>query len=190
MGIAWGGDHKKHKVGEVLVASRIISYGSNTKVQGDAKEEHRDGTYEHLDSGWRDELHAALVHSKMVVPDEVVQKNNPHPKKPVKLEVHFGPVLSTGYLLKNAVRKAELMKYVKDHFPGEKVIGGDMESSSLGAAANNTNDNPLNWLWIKGICDHADEKKADGWQKCAAAGAADVLVQLLMRPELRTKLTP
>lgn len=170
VGVAWGADADKQKLGDVLVASRIVSYASNTKVQPNGDEEHRDLTYEHLDNGWRDQLHTALV----------------HPSSKLQANVHYGPILSAGYLLKNARRKAELITYARNH--GHVVIGGDMESFSLAAAANTTNNRSLHWLWIKGVCDHATAEKEDGWQDYAAARAALVLEELLNRNNLRAML--
>lgn len=172
VGVAWGADADKCKLGDVLVASRIVSYASNTKVQPNGDEEHRDLTYEHLDNGWRDQLHTAFVHQSS--------------KKPNVHYVHYGPILSAGYLLKNARRKAELITYARNHV--HDVIGGDMESFSLAAAANTTNNRSLHWLWIKGVCDHATAEKADGWQVRAAANAALVLEELLNRNNLRAML--
>ncbi|HNP73135.1 MAG TPA: hypothetical protein PKK15_18625, partial [Kouleothrix sp.] len=157
IGVAFGMNPSKQKIGDVLVASEIIPYnpiraGATTLERGqrlasDAALFNRfDNTYD-----WQ-----------FTRPDGTLCR------------VHKGTVLSGEELIDNAERKAELQQ----RFP--EAIGGEMEGTGL-SAASFYERRP--WILIKAICDWADGTKHSQHQPFAAAAAASLVNNVLSDPE-------
>jgi hypothetical protein len=87
-------------------------------------------------------------------------------------EVHFGSVLSG----EKVVASADFLKDFRDVWT--TVAGIEMEAAGTALAVHRSETQPQ-FLMVKGICDFADEDKADGWQAYAADAAGAFVVQLL-----------
>ncbi|KAG9647368.1 Pfs, NACHT and ankyrin domain protein, partial [Aureobasidium melanogenum] len=81
-------------------------------------------------------------------------------------EIHYGVIASGDTLVKNAVRRDELVKGT-----GEECICFEMEAAGI--------MNTFPCVVIRGICDYADSHKNDRWQGYAAATAAAYAKELL-----------
>jgi nucleoside phosphorylase len=155
-GIAFGSDRKKQRIGDVLVASKVIIY-----------EPQRVGTGEPIQRGpvvepgqtLLDRFRNAILW-KFLLPDKSESK------------MHFGFFLSGEKLIDNAEFKSSLLaKY-------PEAVGGDMEAAGVYAAAGK-----LDWIVTKGVCDWADGKKGDSHQQLAAAASVSLVEYVLSSPD-------
>lgn len=153
VGIAFGMDELKQRIGDVLVAAQLQDYelgrlGNSGIItpRGD-----KPGTSDR----WRNRLRIALAIKKR---DDA--------KWP---EVHFGLVLSGQKLVDNLDYRESL----KSLYSG--AIGGEMEGVGLYVSASEAK---VDWIVVKGICDWGHDKnnpEKENWQKLAAQNAARVL---------------
>jgi nucleoside phosphorylase len=157
VGIAFGMDESKQKIGDVLVATQLQDYelgrvGSNGNItpRGD-----KPGTSDPL----RNRLRHADANQRRASAD--------WPK------VHFGLVLSGQKLVDNL----DYREALKALYSG--AIGGEMEGVGLYVSATEAK---VDWIVIKGLCDWGHNKnnpEKETWQKLAAHNAARVLKSAL-----------
>jgi nucleoside phosphorylase len=148
VGIAFGKDPAKQRVGDVLVSSQIISY-----------EEQRVGA--------RTEFRGPIAEANATLVDRfrnVVGWGFPRGDG-TACAARVGPVLSGEKLVDDAAWKAALF----EQFP--QAIGGEMEGRGLYAAAT---DAGVAWILVKGICDWGDGTDHAADQPLAAAAAVDL----------------
>jgi nucleoside phosphorylase len=154
IGIAFGKDPRKQRIGDVFVASQIISY-EQQRVSKE-KIEYRGATtpsnptllnrFENIQN-WQ-----------FIGPDGSSSK------------IHIGPILSGEKLVDDPVFKAELF----DRFP--QAIGGEMEGAGLCAASGRVG---TAWILVKSICDWGDGQKHKKHQPLAAAAAVSLVHHVL-----------
>ena len=154
IGIAFGKDPRKQRIGDVFVASQIISY-EQQRVSKE-KIEYRGATtpsnptllnrFENIQN-WQ-----------FICPDGSSSK------------IHIGPILSGEKLVDDPVFKAELF----DRFP--QAIGGEMEGAGLCAASGRVG---TAWILVKSICDWGDGQKHKKHQPLAAAAAVSLVHHVL-----------
>lgn len=137
LGIAFGIDENKQKIGDILVAQQVIPYESEKLVEGASIPRgipSQSGTkiYDRFKSAfdWHYSLDGGFSSS-----------------------VHYGALLSGEKLINNK----QFMEELKRKYP--EAIGGEMESSGLASAANFQGVHE--WIIVKGICDWGYEKDAD-----------------------------
>jgi nucleoside phosphorylase len=153
VGIAFGKDPEKQRIGDVLVASQILSYeeqrvGARTEFRGPAGEASRT-----LVDRFRNVVGWAFSRG-----DGTACKHK------------VGAVLSGEKLVDDAGFKAALFA----QFP--HALGGEMEGRGLYAAASEAK---VDWILVKAICDWGDGSKHDGDQPLAAAAAVDLMCAAL-----------
>lgn len=141
VGIAFGINAKKQRIGDVLVSSHIIPY-ENARLNKD------DSIF------YRSELPPAST--LLVNRVKNVREWNYQLTKTKNAKIYLGPILSGEKLIDNERFKNELV----NTFPN--AIGGEMESAGIYVAAS---EKKLDWLIIKGICDFADGEKKSGKQE-------------------------
>jgi nucleoside phosphorylase len=158
VGIAFGKDSTKQKIGDVLVASQIIPY--ELQRAGKGKITYRSSIppsnttllnrFENI-HGW-----------KFTRPDSS------------QSEIIRGPILSGEKLIDDPVFKAKLFK----QYP--EAVGGEMEGAGLCAAAGREG---IAWILVKSICDWGDGEKnnpdKDKHQQFAAATATSLVHYML-----------
>jgi len=145
IGIAFGADSTKQKIGDVLVSESIIPY-ENQRI-GD-------------EIIFRNSVPPASPILINRIRNAIGWKFKRPDSTPVKL--YLGPILSGEKLVDNL----EFKKLLLNKFP--TAIGGEMESSGLHSAAGRYNKQ---WIVIKGICDWGDGHKNKEHQQFAAASA-------------------
>ncbi|MDI1256707.1 MAG: SUMF1/EgtB/PvdO family nonheme iron enzyme [Flavobacterium sp.] len=132
IGIAFGIDRKKQKVGDLLIAERIIPY-----------EPQRIGT-KHQNRGKSGPAGTILINRVRNINDWHFEIKNRQPT------ILVGDVLSGEKLIDDK----DFSKELTNVYPLAK--GGEMEGAGIYAAC----DGRVNeWIMIKGICDFADGKK-------------------------------
>ena len=156
VGIAFGVNPKKQKIGDILVAKQLQPYDLQ-----------RIGTTE---TG---------------VPKIILRGDKPHCSERLldrfrtthlrwkKVEVNFGLVLSGQKLIDNLDFRDQLLSL------SEEAIGGEMEGGGLYVACQQSK---VDWILVKAICDWADGKKGIGKkrkQKTAAQNAAEFVIEML-----------
>ena len=155
VGIAFGKDASKQGIGDVLVASQLISY-AEVRV-GAKKREYR---------GPIVEASGTLVDRFRNVDGwELARADG------TACEVRVGAVLSGEELIDDPDRKAELFAAFS------QAIGGEMEGRGLYAAASRAG---VAWILVKAICDWADGTKHKKDQPFAARAAVDLVHQVLV----------
>ena len=161
VGIAFGRDPNKQRIGDVLVADRIIAYEPERVGHGG-----NESRGHHPPAGPR-----LLNRFK-----NVIGWTFDHPSGD-SCRVRTGPVLSGEKLIDNPDFKSDLFT----RYP--TAIGGEMEGSGLAAAAGRVN---CEWVLVKGICDWADGNKRnphkDRDQEFAAATAVNLTQHVLTQP--------
>ncbi len=157
VGVAFGIDKKKQRIGDVLVARRIINYEMSRVNSGDKADTPRDSM------PYSGKL-LYNVFSSAIDWNHFVSKRQ-------KAKVIFGDVLSGEKLIDNL----EFCEKLKKMFP--KAIGGEMEGTGLSSACINKDIHE--WIIIKGICDWGDGKKNKKAQPRAANSAMSLVFHVL-----------
>ena len=145
VGIAWGADPQKHRMGDVLVANQVVNLDDVKKTQGRIIQR---GAQPRIDPRMN-----AIVNKTKQLWEEGEEKNG----------VHIGLYLGSNSLLNDPeVKKRILERY-------EEAIGGEMESFGIYEASN---FGEIPWIIIKGVSDWGDGNKQDGFHKLATQNAA------------------
>ena len=87
-----------------------------------------------------------------------------HRKGATRPHLHIGTIGSANMLLRYAKFRNQLAKQ-------HKTIAYEMEGAGVALAAQSLD---LQYLIVRGICDYADAKKEDKWQRYASVAAASV----------------
>lgn len=157
IGIAFGKDPERQRLGDVLVATQIVSY-----------EQQRVGKQEVTYRGTISQTGPVLLNRfRLALGWRFVDSEG------ISVAVHLGPLLSGEKLVDSSTFKQELF----DAFP--QAIGGEMEGAGLYAVAARSG---MEWIVVKGICDWADGNKNDGSQAIAAAAAASLVNHVFSEP--------
>ncbi len=153
VGIAFGKDSEKQRIGDVLVATNIIPYekqrvGSQNIFRGDIPP---------CDNTLLNRFENAMDWKFSI-------GNNSYAK------IKCGPVLSGEKLVDDPEFKQNLF----DQFP--QAIGGEMEGAGLCAATGRLR---AAWILVKAICDWADGNKKAKFQTLAAACSSSLVQHVL-----------
>lgn len=156
VGISFGVDQKKQKIGEVLVASQIQAYDLQRVGTTDTGTEKiiLRGDKPHSSEKLLDRFRTTGLYWK-------------------KAKVSFGLVLSGEKLVDNIDFRDQLRAL------SEEAIGGEMEGAGLYVACQQSK---VDWILVKAICDWADGKKGRGKkqkQKVAGQNAAGFVMEML-----------
>lgn len=153
VGIAFGLDETKQKIGDVLVSTQIQDYELGRL--------NANGTL----TTRGDKPGAADILRNCLRQTDATEKRRTRdwPK------VRFGLVLSGQKLVDNLDYRESLKALFNE------AIGGEMEGTGLYVSASPAK---IDWIVVKGICDwgyHKGQAEKDIWQKLAAKNAARVL---------------
>lgn len=153
VGVAFGKNMAKQKIGDVLVASQIIPY-----------EAQRVG--EHII------FRSPIPPSNPVLLNRFENAPNWRFTRPDGrvCTLWVGPILSGDKLVDNTTFKSQLFQ----QFP--QAIGGEMEGAGLCAASGRVG---VAWILVKSICDWGDGTKQDFHQPLAAAAATSLVHHVL-----------
>jgi nucleoside phosphorylase/tetratricopeptide (TPR) repeat protein len=156
VGIAFGVNPNKQKIGGILVARQLQPYELQrvgTTATGETKIVWR-GDKAHCSEMLLDRLRTTRLRWK-------------------KVSVDFGLVLSGEKLIDNLDFRDQLLA------TAEEAIGGEMEGGGLYVACEQSK---VDWVLVKAICDWADGKKSSRKkqrQKVAAQNAAEFVLAML-----------
>lgn len=162
IGIAFGVDSRKQRIGDVLVASEIIPYESQ-RVGRDVI------------------FRGPIPASDGTLLNRFENAQNWSFMRPdgTRSVLRVGAVLSGEKLVDDSVFKtAELTRH-------PQAIGGEMEGAGLYAAAASSK---TAWILVKAICDWADGKKHKKHQALAAAAAASLVEYVLSKTNVLDSL--
>lgn len=154
VGIAFGSDEKKQKIGDVLVSKRILPYDAQKFLETIThyKETPKDVGFQLLNAfNDYENWHYSLDCSKQSV-------------------VFVGSVLTGSRLINNFDYRTKLLNDFKEHDP----IGGEMEAYGIYSMCKL--HGVSEWIIIKGICDWGykkDDPDKETHQEIAANAAAD-----------------
>ncbi len=154
VGIAFGIDETKQRLGDILVAKQLRPYDLQ-KIGQDRND-------------WRGDKPAA---SPLLL--GLFRTAERNWKVSDTSKVRFGTVLSGDKLIDNKDYRDLLLDFEPE------AIGGEMEGAGLYAACH---DEKVDWILVKGICDWADGNKSkdkESRQKMAASNAAAFVVSAL-----------
>lgn len=155
VGIAWGADEKKQRIGDVLV-SKTVHMGSLQKRVDGAR----------IDRGASPDVSPTLLNRFRSADHALAASSGAE-----SLKVHFGPLISEERLFDCEAAKAEALKQVPE------AIGGEMEGEGFYGAIRQREPN-VDWIIVKAICDwgcHKDCEGNEADQQLAAANAAHFL---------------
>lgn len=158
VGIAFGGNTAKLKIGDVLVSSQVIAYEAQRKEDGRT-----------VYRGPRPEAGAVLLNRF----SESTTWNCIRPDGQV-LTRFVGPLLSGEKLVDSLTFKAELFSSFPD------AIGGEMEASGIYAGASRRDLHE--WIVVKAVCDWADGSKSKAHQPLATWAAVSLVAHVLGSP--------
>lgn len=160
VGIAFGADPAKQRIGDVLVASQLINYElQRIQPGGSIPRGSRPETGQLLGNLFRDVTDWKFLN---------IEGGD--------CRVEFGPLLSGAKLIDDIDFKSKLLRQYPD------AIGGEMEGTGVYAAARDATISE--WIIVKSICDWADGKKMKMYQ-AHSAGAAVSLIQRVLSNEQR-----
>ncbi len=163
VGIAFGVNSDKQKIGDILISDKMCDYGGSRRVGTDSV-----GRPDIIDRGNRVPPSTRLL-------DRFREGKLAWEEKQKEPKVEFGPILSGPDLVDNIDYRNSLLKIEPE------AIGGEMEGAGLFVAAY---DNHVDWIVVKAICDRADGKKGEnksGRQELAARNAACFVLFVLER---------
>lgn len=155
VGIAFGKNPRKQRIGDVLVASQIISY-----------EQQRIGEQAQI------EYRGSITPSNTTLLNRFENVQNWQFIRPdgSNAKIYVKPILSGEKLVDDPVFKAQLF----EQFP--QASGGEMEGAGLCAASGRVG---TAWILVKSICDWGDGKKHKKHQPFAAAAAVSLVHHVL-----------
>ncbi|PYQ25912.1 MAG: hypothetical protein DMF56_26275 [Acidobacteria bacterium] len=168
VGIAFGIDDKKHAIGDVLVAHRIMLYDLQRRGTDKA------GNLKVVARGDRPSSSPRLFNWLRMA--SLAWDSS-------KGRVDFGLFLCGDHLIDNKKYRAQLLKLEAE------AIGGEMEGGGLYAACQN---GKVDWILVKAISDWADGKKdadRDARQQKAARNAAAFVLHALQQAPLKGEET-
>ncbi|MCH8619512.1 NACHT domain-containing protein [Undibacterium sp. TS12] len=161
VGIAFGVDEHKQKVGDVLVSKFIVDYES-ARVN-------KNGSFTLAND--RPPASRRLVRTL-----ETLDVRNKHDhSKPDWPTLEFGGMLTGEKLVDNHDYRENLKAIAGQG----GIVGGEMEAAGIAKALDDTS---VDWIVVKAICDFADGNKGEGKenkQKLAATNAAMVIKAML-----------
>jgi nucleoside phosphorylase/tetratricopeptide (TPR) repeat protein/AAA+ ATPase superfamily predicted ATPase len=169
VGIAFGVDHKKQTIGDILVSERLRLYDLQ-RVGTDKRGKSRiilRGDRPHASSGLLDRFRSA---------DEGWSDQ--------KGKVRFGPILSGEKLVDNIDFRQQIHEFEPE------AIGGEMEGAGLYTACQ---EGKADWILVKAICDWADghkDKKKTEYQQLAAQNAASFVLHALQHAPFKSQIEP
>jgi nucleoside phosphorylase len=146
VGIAFGVNPKKQKIGDVLVSQQVLDY--NPQRVGTGKE----GEQTRISRG--DKVSASPM---------LIQRFQHGQLEWQGSKVEFGLLLSGGALVDNIDYRDQLRELAPE------AIGGEMEGVGLYSAAHRQQ---THWILVKAICDWADGKKSRNKEKRQAQAAS------------------
>ncbi|MGH3878560.1 MAG: hypothetical protein ACRDSK_16135 [Actinophytocola sp.] len=162
-----GAIYEKLRIGDVVVADRVFYY--------DLRREAADGMH-YRGEGWP--APAAITHAMNSFFDDYGEM--PHFKSAGgQFRVFSGPIGSGDAVITDA--DSRIRTYLQT--VNEKVLAVDTESGGLVQFCHEAPPPQPDWLVVRGISDHADQKKNEKRQPLAARNAATTLQQLI--PHLR-----
>ncbi|KJS10470.1 MAG: hypothetical protein VR67_17965 [Peptococcaceae bacterium BRH_c8a] len=162
VGIAFGSDEKKQKIGDVLISKRILPYDSQKFLETTTqyKETPKDVGFQLLNAfNDYENWHYLLNNSKQST-------------------VFIGSVLTGSRLINNYEYRTKLLDDFKEHEP----IGGEMEAYGIYSICKL--HGVSEWIIIKGICDWGymkDDPDKETHQEIAANAAADFCYHVFNR---------
>lgn len=145
VGIAYGANEEKQKIGDILISKKVQPYNSirvSTSKTGKIKKDDR---------------------NICVKPGRSILNQFEHFQfSDGNICIHCGTILSGEELIDNLKYKNYLINKFsnsnKDWNNEDKIIGGEMEGVSLSSVLSSEENQ--NWIVIKSICDWADGEKA------------------------------
>lgn len=141
VGVAWGMNKGKQKIGDVLISKKILQYETAKISNGNT-----------IPRGADSEAGGVLTNRfKSCVDWQYVLDDGKSAKK------YIGTVLSGEKLLDDKVYRDKL----HDSFP--EAIGGEMEGAGLASVA--MANNLYEWIIVKGICDWGYDKQSENKDK-------------------------
>jgi nucleoside phosphorylase len=163
VGIAFGADRMKQRMGDLLVAQQLSVY-----------EIARVGAHATIYRGPRPESDPTLR-------NRFKNPQNWRFERPdgSRCDIHYGQVLTGEKLMDNPEEKAELLAVAPE------AIGGEMEGAGLWSAAERLK---VPWILVKAICDWGDGTKIGKHQPLAAAAAADLVHHILSQKNVLSGL--
>jgi nucleoside phosphorylase/tetratricopeptide (TPR) repeat protein len=166
VGIAFGIDHTKQAIGEILVSQHLRLYELQ-RVGTD-----KDGKPKITTRGARPDASPSLL-SRFRSADDDWSDQKPR--------VRFGTILSGEKLVDNI----DFRQQIHDLEP--EAIGGEMEGAGLYTACQRRK---VDWIMVKAVCDwadgHKDEKK-DEYQQQAAHNAASFVLHVLQHAPFKSQ---
>ncbi|PXX37206.1 NACHT domain-containing protein [Undibacterium pigrum] len=171
VGIAFGVDEHKQKVGNVLVSKFIVDYES-ARIS-------KNGNF--TLAGERPPASRRLLRAL----ENLDIRNKHDHSKPDWPTLEFGGML-TGEKLVDNYDYREKLKAIAGP---AGIVGGEMEAAGVAKALDDTK---VDWIVVKAICDFADGNKGEGKenkQKLAAANAAMVIKAMLDDEQLYGDIT-
>lgn len=169
VGIAFGINEQKQDIGDVLVSEQLILY--DLQHVGEDKK----GNLEIIPRGDKPHASPELINRLKMAN---LGKNESMAK------IRYGLILSGNKLVDNIDFRNQLLKFEPE------AIGGEMEGAGLYVACQN---NKVNWILVKAICDWADGQKAkdkDARQQLAAQNAAAFVLHALQQVPLKSNRAP
>lgn len=165
VGIAFGVDKKKQRIGDILVSTDIYDYNVQ-RIGTDAIQQQR----------------ILLRGSRIPAPIRLLDKFRSGAKDwNYPANIQFGPILSGEKLVDNLEYRNQLLQLE----PG--AIGGEMEGAALGTAEQRRK---MDWILVKAICDWADGNKNDERQEEAAKNAARFTLHVIQQGGLASPSEP
>lgn len=157
IGVAWGMDSDKQKIGDVLVSKKVVQYESAKIKNGN-----------NIHRGSEPDAGAVLVDRFKSCLDWEFETEDGLSQK------HIGTLLSGEKLLDDKTYRDKL------HLQFPEAIGGDMEGAGLAAIA--LSYNITEWIVVKGICDWGFNKQTeqkDFYQQIAMDAAISLCKSVL-----------
>jgi nucleoside phosphorylase len=151
VGIAFGIDSQRQKLGDILVSRQIQAYEPQKVKNGLMP----------IPRG--DRVTASLSLLDKFRSGDIDWAGAP---------VHFGLILSGDKLIDDIEFRNKLMELEPE------AIGGDMEGAGLYAAASDTK---ADWILVKSICDWADGNKKGNSQPLAAVNSASFVLHVIQQ---------
>lgn len=171
VGIAAGTKSSDRNFGDILVAQQVVDYSSG-KIQSGRNKPIKFVPDPHP-IRIQDKIVSILNNNNRSYLDEI-RESWPGNNHNSVLNIHVGSMASGDQV----VNDGQIVSYVQEHW--RKLIGLEMEAYGVYFAASQAIE-PAPYFWcFKSVCDFADGRKNDGYQKYAAFTAAEYCNKFLI----------
>jgi nucleoside phosphorylase len=170
IGICAGSRDRGISLGDIIVANKVLDYGSGKKEGNSFKPSY---SPIQLDNICVDQV-KTFIRNNEDIGDRIRSQWHYDGGKPnTALRIHFGDIASGASVIAIEGFFEDLQQYHRN------ILGIDMEAYAVAKAVQSHHPNGIKWMIIKGVQDFADSEKSDDYREYSAFVSVQFLIMFL-----------